>query len=89
MNIFEDDLDVVGHIHHAACVMRVTNTECGRAQYRGRMKGSRNINRVPSSWFTDYLSLHPVYLAAKVCMVFQIPIKLYWKLHEVLGHHPA
>ena len=84
MDIFEDDLDVVGNIQHAACVVGVTNTECGRAQYRGRMKGSRNINRRPCSWFKDYLSLNPVYSAAQFRKVFHIPIKLYWKLHEEL-----
>ena len=57
MDIFEDDLDVVGNIQHAACVMGVTNTEGGKAQYRGRIKGSRNINRGPCSCFTDYSQL--------------------------------
>lgn len=52
------------------------------APRRGRLPGSKTVQRRPCSWFTDYLSNKPRFRTWKFREVLRIPMKLYHVIHD-------
>lgn len=53
-------------------------------EWGGRVPGSKNVKRIPSTWEVEYLSATPVYPEKEFRRRFGIPILLFWRIHQDL-----
>lgn len=78
-----DESDEVAAITCCALALQAT-AQNNNTNFRGRVRGTKNIQRGVCSWFADYLAPDPVYPPSKFRQAFRVPLKLYWKLHDEL-----
>lgn len=65
-----------------AAIPTCTSNTCRTKEAGGSAVGSKNINRGPSGWLTDYLGTNAPYSSAEFRRLFGVPLCLFSRIHN-------